>query len=767
MSSPLAGLRVLECGGSVAGAYAAKLLADAGAEVLVTEPQGLAHYDRNKSIVPDADLVGSASDVDVVIESSAPDPLIPRLAARPGLVRLHLSPFGSTGPYAGFRSSDLCDYAISGHQYLYGDPDRAPLPGPPDQPAIAAGLFGCIGVLAALYDEAGLHDDAGLHDEGAAAGTTIEVSHHEAMAGLHQLTLLRYQFGGTTLRRMGNRYTGPGQPNGLYRCADGWVAVAGITEPQLETLLGVTGLDHLMDDPAIESVFDFQVHPDLLEAPLAAWLAERPRDEVVELFQTLRIPTCPALRPLELLDDPQLVARDFWVDGSDGVKTPGPPFRIQRRPGDGHSTTSGRENKLGGAAEGHGPLHGVRVLDLTRVWAGPLAARILADLGADVIMVEAPWSRGPRNPTRAAVLGAGFYPDNEAGEKPWNRYTHVCKYSVNKRALAVDLTQPDGVAAVLDLVATADVLMENYSPRVMGQLGLGDDDLWRHNPDLIVTAMPGYGRDGPARDWVAYGSVLDSHGGLSFLNGYEGEAPWKSGVAWPDPMAGLHATVGTLMALLERRREGGGGRVVELSQFEAIVNVVGADVEKAQRAGRDLLPRGARHPDHAPQGVYPCLGDDRWVSVSVDSDDTWRALVEEANLPTEWGSWGRDERRHHHTEIDAAVTCWTLTHDAPLVMYRLQARGVAAAPVIDAGGLRSDPHLNARALLVTVDQPDVGAMAVTRSPIRIDGRFPEARPAPTLGEHNAEVLAEAGHDATSIADLEKRGVVATIPPEPD
>lgn len=783
----LAGLRVVELAGSPAGAYCSHLFSLVGAQVTVISKPGrsgpVAAWERwlrhgvRRAVSDEPERAAAQLAPDVVIVSSAPGPLPPADPAAvswgPEVVRVELSPFGSSGPYAGWRSTDLTDAAVSGHALLNGSPEREPLQGPPHQPAFAAGVFGFIGAMAALWARPAV-----------GAGQRVEVAHHEVMAALHQFTLLRYTHNGDVLRRLGNRYAGPGQPIGWYDCLDGAVSLVVPRDDQLERLLAVTDLLPLLAEPGVGSTYDLMHHPTLLDAHLRPWLAARPVADVVERLQEVRVPASPVNRPLDLLADRQLAARRYWhparIRGTDSVKTdapgpqnresvllPGPPFRLTWR-GPVPASAPAPASNAAAATLGDGPLAGVRVLDLTRVWAGPLAARILADLGADVIRVEAPWGRGPAGVDASSVMATRYYPDNDPGERHWNRVGFENKYALNKRSVALDLTHPEAKAALETLIAGADVLIENYSPRVMPQLGLGEDRLQELNPALIYVTMPGYGRTGPDADRVAYGPMIDGHAGLSSLMGYEGSAGWKGGVAWPDPVAGIHAAAATVAALVARRGDPGRrGLTVELSQLETTVHMVGDAVVAAQLLGRNPAPPGNRHPCFAPQGVYRTAGDDRWLALSVTDDAAWAALCREADLPVELASLSGPERRARQAEIDGLVAAWAAPLDAAEAAARLQAAGVAAAPVADAPQVLADPHLAARGFFVPVEHPEAGTHPWPRLPVVLSATPATIRrPAPLLGQHNHEVLTTlAGLDGPTLARLEAEGAVAERPPE--
>lgn len=742
---PLEGLRIIEFAGSIAGAYCGKLFADQGADVVLVGEHGLRDHEAlylhaHKERRP-AD--GEAGSADVYIRSSMPEPLTLPVDANPDAIEVHISPYGTDGPKAQWKGTDLTDYAASGHLYLYGDPAREPLWGPANQPAYAAGLFGFVGAMAAL-----------LARRQTSHGQIVDVSHVQAMAALHQFTLIRYLLTGDIISRMGNRYTGQGQPNGIYPCADGWISIAAPFDHQIEFLLAVTELGHLMEHPNITSVQDFQLHPELLDDALTDWLADKTMAEVTELFQTMRIPTGPSLDMLQLLDDPQLVSREFFqplAGAPTSITAPRAPFTITAKPATGVGSWQPR-------ADGAGPLAGLRVLDLTRVWAGPLCTRILSDLGADVVWVEAPWSRGGREVPDSVVQSARYFVDDDPGDCPWNRNGHYIKYALGKRSLAVDLTTEDGQHLLARLVPEHHLVVENYSTRVMPQLGFSEDRLHELNPDLIYVTMPGFGRSGPAEHWVAYGSSVDSHAGLSSLIGYPDQTPWKGGVAWPDPIAGLHATSAILISLWNQLTNEGGGCTIEAAQFESTVAAVGDRIVEAQLQGVPV-PDGNREADYVVQGVYRCRGDDAWIAISLPDRSDWDAVV----------SLGPNTLAEvdpsNHDAVDTVLSAWTSGQDASALAARLQQAGVAAAAVATAAMVLADEHLVARGAFVTVDQPQVGPFTAPTTPLTFSATpLATVRAAPTLGEHNESLLRSYDFADHEIDALIAQNIIGTEPP---
>ena len=757
-TTALGTLLVMEIGDSVAGAYAGKLFADYGSEVHVIRDDDAsvanAFFDASKHVVD----VDAAETADVVIQSSSNDPLTsPFQPCNPQQVVLRISPFASHGPYSSWRSTDLVDAAIAGHLRLTGSPGREPLNGVPDLVHMAAGVTGFIGALGALMTRARTGQ-----------GQVVETSHQEVIAALHQFSLLRYTHNGAILNRMGNRYSGPGTPIGAYECADGWIGLAVSQSDQMERLLEVTGLTALLERDDVETIYDVMTDQNLLDAELVPFLKTQQRDELVELFQALRLPVAPISSVEDLLDDPHLRDREFWQLDSGGVCLPGPPFRMSRHEWQIGAKT--RDGKLTSSSEtldqlDDGPLTGFRMLDMTRVWAGPLAARILADLGAEVLMTEVPWTRTPVEVPQSYVDSTHFFPDDEAGERPWNRTGFHNKYANNKLSTVVELDKKEGRDLFLRMLPKIDVVIENFAPRVMPNFGLDETVLKKHNPDLTYVTMPGYGRSGPNKDWVAYGPTIDGHAGHTWLTGYLDEIPWKCGIAWPDPTAGLHAAAATLVALLDRQCCGLKGQTIEVAQAETAINMIGQHIVASQTGGA-ARGWGDRRAGRAPQGVYPCVGRDRWIAIAVIDDASWNGLCEVTGM-ADLRHLEIDERWRRHDEIDQRLSSFTAKCDDRMLMKDLQEAGVPAGAVLDAADVVDDPQLASVGFFVPLTHAEAGTHVWPRFAARLSLTPPTMRrPAATMGEHNEYAALDLAEISQSeYMTLLNAGVMRTMPPE--
>jgi crotonobetainyl-CoA:carnitine CoA-transferase CaiB-like acyl-CoA transferase len=404
-----------------------------------------------------------------------------------------------------------------------------------------------------------------------------------------------------------------------------------------------------------------------------------------------------------------------------------------------------------------GPLRAVRVLDLTHVWAGPLGVRVLADLGAEVVKVEAPSGRGPRDVVETP-LGGWLWGD--PGDEPWNRNAMFLKLMRNRRALCIDLKTAAGRTTFLELVARADVVIENFSARAMPALGLDYATLASVNPRIVYVTLSGYGTFGPYRDRVAFGPTVEPLSGLDALHGYGPGESRCSSMALLDPIAALSTAAAVLTALRRREATGSGARV-ELCLHEAGVSFSGPWLIEHQLGGQ-IAPMGNRHPAMAPHGVYPSAGADAWIAIGCASDAEWRALCRVVQSPNLDPALGLAARRGIHNLIDDAIAAWTRVRDRHAATLELQAAGVSAGPVNTTPDMLADAQVLARRFFVPLDE----GMPMPGNPIRMAGLTTEDwTPCPRLGADNAAVLADwLGYAPERIAALESQGILANQPP---
>ena len=370
------------------------------------------------------------------------------------------------------------------------------------------------------------------------------------------------------------------------------------------------------------------------------------------------------------------------------------------------------------------PLEGIRVLDLGRIYQGPWCGMLLALAGADVIKVEEPGGEPARR-----------------GAAPDGTTVPVAMLNSNKRDITLNLKDPRGRELLLALVRQSDVLVENFAPGTMDDLGVGPDVLLEANPRLVYGAATGYGIDGPDRDQLAMDITIQAHSGVMSVTGFPDQPPVKAGVAFVDFLGGTHLYGAVVTALFERERTGQ-GRVVDVAMIDTVYPTLASNLSGWYRDGT-APPSGNGHGGGAlaPYNVYPTS--DGYVAVIVITETQWRNLC---------GAMGRPElaaddrfrsngRRYHNIdEVDELVSEWTRSLGRDEVVARLHAAKVPVAAVRDVGEMVSDRHLHERGALAQIDHPHLGELVVPNSPLRFRGSpLPELTPSPGLGQHNHEV----------------------------
>ncbi len=371
-----------------------------------------------------------------------------------------------------------------------------------------------------------------------------------------------------------------------------------------------------------------------------------------------------------------------------------------------------------------GILKGIRILDFTRVLAGPYATRILADFGAEVIKVQS-----KKTATGAESNTGGYF-------SIWNR---------NKRSVTLDMNYPEARELALRLVAISDVVIENFTPRVMSNWGWHYEKLKEIKSELIMLSMSGMGQTGPWKDHVAFGPTVQSLGGLTYLTSYEKNSPVGTGYAYADPISGLYGALAVLAALDYRDRTGR-GQYIDLSEYEAVATLIGPALIDTFNNDREVLPKGNRsdYIPAAPYGCYQCLGTDRWCVIAVFNEVEWKALCQVLGQL----AWIKEEkfsslsrRKQHAEELDILLKEWTSKRSAEEIVVLLQKAGVPAGVVQNAEDLANDPQLLEREFFVHLKHPTLGDTISDGSPIRFGRSYDKAwKASPLMGEHNEYVF---------------------------
>ena len=784
---PLVGTRVVDVSSGIAGAYCTKLMADGGADVVkIEDPEGDPLRRRAEggalfqflstskdSVVADAALARELIvDADIVVWSSgssiADDPdLAPTRLYRdfPQLVVVALSPFGLGGPWRDRPSTDFTRQALCGGHVQRGTPDRPPLMCGGEPGEWAAGTYGAIGALAALRR-------ARLQG----VGDLVEVASLDAMMFSQPLyPVTWFQVAGEPFRPVRSSQL----PN-LHPSADGYVALQTTTGQQwLDFCVMIGRADWQADERLARGTYR-TLHRAALEAVIEAWTSARTTAEIVELATLLRIPVAEVGNGATLPHFAHLVEGGWFTENPAGFVQPSVPYRLgggarsrplAPAPSIGRDTDRHRarvagaqprrpEPSVGAGGDPLLPLHGLRVVDLTAFWAGPVIGYACAVLGAEVIHVES--TKRPDGIRLNATK-----PMSEPSWWEWCPMFHGS--NTNKLDLAVELDTARGRELFLDLVAHSDVVLENFSPRVLEQLDLDQDVLLARNPELVVLRAPGYGITGPWRERLAYAPTIEAQAGLAWTSGFTDRGPEPpSGIA--DALGGAHATVALLLAL-EYRRRTGRGMFVECPMVGASLNLAAEQIVEYAASGRLMERRGNRSATCIPQGVYRTDDvdahgrRDSWVAISVASDDQWRALgstMGASHLARDPALATVDGRRAAEDRIDEVIAAWCATRLVDEIVGRLSGAGVPAERVVPAHEHNLSEQVVWRRLFERVDHPVTGAVECIGAPFRhANGpHVHNRRPAPRLGEHNREILTRIlGLSDDVIDELEADGVI--------
>ena len=786
MFDMLHGLRVLDLGTGVSGPYCAKLLLDAGASVVRVEPPGgdplrfqgpavdddagaaFAFCNAGKqSVVLDYAQPDGARRLwellrwaDIVIENEAPGVLARHgfgpgdvLAACPSMVYVSITGYGQTGPRRDWRISELTIGAAGGMVDLNGAEDREPIAYPGHVMGIWSGAAAAAGALAAWR-----------HVRRTGIGQHVDVSMQEAIASTLFLYYADYE------------YTGAIQPRGqreLLEAADGDLYLRWVGSPDWDEFAIAMDTLELATRPELGPPSGQALHSDEIMRLLGETVRTNTRQHWREVGMEHGFLTGLLQRPDEVFACPHLAARDFFDElplaSGRRLPFPGIPYTVDRdrpaprrtvpRPGQ-HSDAVFAALPAADApapappspgAASRPALDGVRILDNGVFQAGTLPARILADLGAEVIRVE--------NYLSPDVVRNAPQPDGEAAAGFWERGGIHHEQHRNKRyGVGLDITTADGRDAFLRLAASCDVVLDNHPYDVFERLGLSWEALREANPDLVFVSTSGYGATGPFRRMRALGMVLEL-ATLSWFNGYPGEKPRRGNPPVVDHVVAYHVAF-LILAGIERRDRTGDGAWIDIAQYEVGANLAG-DLLLSEAAGHPVERRGSDYPGHLLDECFPGAGRDRWLAVSIPDRP---ALDRVAALLGASGAMPltADDLRPH-------LGAWSRARDPLDAATQLQAIDVPASPVNNVRDLLLDDHLRARDFFWLIDhdpvQAPVGARAWPGSGVRLTGApAPPVCRAPMLGEHNRLLATRLmGYTEAEYEALQARGVFGSVP----
>lgn len=770
--APFAQWRVLELCNGLAASYCGKMFADAGADVVKIEsPQGDSLRDWSaggppgalfgylaagkKSVVShgQAEITSLLAGADLVVTDLTDGWTLDAITARtaaPAVV-VAITPFGTTGPYVENQvvANEFILQALCGSIAGRGWPD--------DEPVQAGGRLGewLAGTFAAAVAAATTR-----HAARSGRGEVIDVSTYEAMAiAMGGLSAMSASVLGADSLLHERSLELPS----IVPTADGMVGFCTITAQQFQDFLVMIERADLVDDAELASFAGRAERRDEFLGMVTEWTGSRTTQEVVDLAVAFRIPVAPIATPEMLPKIDHFVERGVFVESPPGVLGPRVPYRS-----DAIRTAAPAEPPQLGADTGRVhwperpdsprgqdadalPLSDVRVTDFTAFWAGPVATQLLGALGADVIKIE-----GVRRPD-GMRFSAGRPPD-------WDQWwewgpVFLCSNN-NKRDVSIELGTDGGRKLALELIAVSDLVVENFSPRVMANFGLEWDAVRAANPRAIMVRMPAFGLDGPWRDRVGFAQTMEQATGMAWMTGHaDGPPVIPRGVC--DPIAGLHAAFAAVAALVIRDRRGTGMQV-ESIMVEAALNVAAEMLVEYSRNGIVMRRNGNRGQEAYPQGVYRCRGDDEWVALAAMDAAARASLAGLLGQPgLEESGWA--ERAD---DIDKLVAAWAAAHSVTEAVDALRAAGVAAARVTPAAALLTDPQLRARGFWETVDHPVAGTFLCTGMPFAFLGKPRRwiRRVPPLYGQHTDEVLTQVlGHSRDDLAALRGSGTISARP----
>ncbi|MBP0112271.1 CaiB/BaiF CoA transferase family protein [Bradyrhizobium vignae] len=808
----LSHLRVIEIGSSAATSYCARLFADFGANVQKVEPPAgdplrqsapltpggqsawfaFLNFNKSSTIIDPAapnsvaQLTSLIEGCDILVDGRDVDPAgCPSIDVgvirqrRPGLIHLEASWFGAEGPYAGFAATDSTVRALAGLVKLSGPAEGPPLHAPDFQAGILAGLWAFIAATSSTVTQ--------RHGGG---GRSWSVSIFESSIALTEYLMFEAFAQGDVMRRIGTNRFWPNFPTGIYPTKCGWVGVTTAKPEQWRAFCDMLGLPELRDDPALAFNEGRLQNADRIERQFMPKLKARTAPEWFAEGLKRKIPIVPVPEISDLLQDPERLARGAIVPVRMGEEegltvgsvlrlTSTPPLQGGKVPAAGeHQVFAGIQTDASGTSDAaaridadRGPLQGIRVIDFTMGWAGPLCTRTLADLGADVIKIEAiqypDWWRGvDRRP--------GYVSD-----KMYEKAPCFCMVNRNKRGITLDLKRPQGLDLAKRLLAGADIAIDNFSVDVLSRLGLGYNVLRALNPRLVMMSMSAFGTNSVHRECRAYGSTLEQGSGLPGVIGTADGLPVMTHIALGDPVGGLNGCAAVMVALIHARRTGQ-GQFIDLAQIECLLPFAAPWITVQSLSGlpcaqaAPLLQREAapppkyvnRHPQFVPHGCFRCAGEDKWIIVAATDDHMWQrlaTLIGRTDRAMDPSLRPAAARRAIEDEIERDIEAWTLKRDEDDAMAELQAAGVASGVARLPIDLLQDRHLRSRAFLQELERPFIGVHPQPSMPIRDSANpYLVRTAAPTLGQHNREILSELlGLSDDEIKQLAKDRIIGT------
>ena len=799
--APFSNLKVLDFSADFAGSYCSKLLADFGASVkkIIYEGRGdrsasygpfiddfrdskssaMFHYmNYNKEVIPvpegtqlNEKLLLSA---DLLIEDfSSKDfnfcglDLEKIRKLNPDILICSLTPFGRETEWVDKPWSDLTIQALTGMCSVNGEQGKAPLKEPGTESEFITGANAFVASVAALINR----DVTGV-SQGVNVSILKSVLHSYSpylLAALHTRNPREQQSQGLHF--------------GLIPCKDGYVSLSVRHEPTWEHMWLFFGDPGFSENPKFDTAAKRRINEEELSEILLPILAQYSRKDLLHGLSPLRILVGIANSVSDLLEDEHLKARNAFINYESEGKSwqmPGPPFQMSLTPWKFESSATSEDfqiweeplkltNKtsksLSALNKPKGPLSGMRGIVLTQAWAGAYSTQLLSDLGMEIIQVESvtridPWRGGV--PPRLA----GLYPNSNPGDNPWDRNALYNGVNRGKKAITLDLSHSEAKEVFMELVSISDVVVENFSGRVISNLGLDYESLRSVNPSVVMVRMPTYGTSGPYSNYPGNGGTTEPVSGMSFLMGYHDGPPVNSGIMHTDAYSGVLACGATITALRERLISGV-GQEVDISQQEVSMTLLAEYIMEGSLSGESPGRQGNINRDYAPQGCY-LSKDSYWIAISVKTDRQWKSFCDSLmldSLVTDEDYSTKEFRKMNAVRLDREISKKMGNCIASEVVGKLQAESVPCEVISTLLEAAENDDFYQMGLFEKIFHSESGNFYYPVPPWDFENNPRNAQePAPTLGEHSEEIFSNLnGWSENEITRFKNLGLTGTDP----
>jgi len=797
MNSPLSHISILDLAGETAS-FCSGLLSRLGAEVIKIEKPGgdpsrntgpfyenirnpeysLPFWFNNagkKGITLDLETEndrkvfrGLASKYDIIIETFPPGYLERKQLSyrnlsktNPQLIMASVTPFGQTGPYRHFESCDLIASSAGGQAYLNGEKSSPPLIPFGQQPYFLGSLYAAAGILLAMQ-----------HRDRTGQGQYIDISLQEAVASSLGNTITRYFAENIVTGRTGKIRRD--NMAGIFPCRDGNIYLS--FDREWEMLLDLMAFEKFRTGLAAEKWNSpgYRVrHISNIIETITRWTEHHQTVELFELGQSMRFPWAPVKNIPELINNPQLQERDFFASVEHEILRkqflfPGPPFKsgnaikhdVKRAPliGEHNSEILCEKQLLNGnkpveqvknniadrmIAEKL-PLEGIRILDFTWILAGPYATTMLADFGAEVIKIQ-------HGRTANGTEQNDTYP--------------FASLNRNKLGITLNMSLAETKEIFLRLVSKSDIVIQNFTPRVMENWGLGYEELKKANPSVIMINLSGMGITGPWRDFAALADTIEALSGFTCLSSADIDNPLVTGYPYSDTVSSLFTVIAILTAI-QQRQHTGQGQSIDISEFEAICSLMGPSILEYTVNNHIPGPQGSysTYSEAAPYGIYKCTGKDRWCAIAIYTEEQWQNLCTitgHPELANQKSYSTPHKRKRNKKHLDEIINNWTSDKTAKSVMRMLQKNKIPCSSVNNTRDLANNPQLKHRKFFKVYKHPALGEISYPSIPIKMSSTPPRyKKPSPLLGEDNINVFKSIlGMDEDTISDYVDRGII--------